>query len=112
MREYIDVRGTEKAYDSGRWIGRSIRTTSVLTKPMSQRVRKMVGGKNIPSSSCSWAALSSILTNLSHSALPFSFNSDSGIQASKYVGFCASYILISLAYELDRRGERGAYTPF
>lgn len=28
IREYIDVRGTEKAYDSGRCVGRSMRTTS------------------------------------------------------------------------------------
>ena len=27
-REYMDVRGTENAYDSGRWVGKSIRTAS------------------------------------------------------------------------------------
>ena len=29
IREYIDVIGTENAYDSGRWMGRSIRTASM-----------------------------------------------------------------------------------
>ena len=29
MSEYIDVSGTENAYDSGRWLGRSIKTMSV-----------------------------------------------------------------------------------
>lgn len=28
MNEYTDVSGTEKAYDSGRWVGSSIKTTS------------------------------------------------------------------------------------
>lgn len=30
IKEYIDVSGTEKAYDSGRWVGRSMRTASTI----------------------------------------------------------------------------------
>ena len=28
IKEYIEVKGTEKAYDSGRWVGSSMRTAS------------------------------------------------------------------------------------
>lgn len=75
MREYIDVRGTEKAYDSGRWIGRSIRTTSALTKPMSQRIRKVVGGKK-----------------LEHTIV-FFFLGGSFLDLDKLIPFCTSLLI-------------------
>ena len=85
----MDVKGTENAYVSGRGTGKSIMTTSYL-KHMS-KVEEPRRRGNEPGSSSSTSVRSSILTNLSHSAWPFSLSNVSGSHANKYVGFTASY---------------------
>ena len=46
-REYIEVNGTEKAYDSGRDVGKSINTPSVWGRCQQQRQRYAMGGTDL-----------------------------------------------------------------
>lgn len=115
IREYIEVTGTENAYDSGR-VGRSMRTAS-----MALVQRSIVRKRNIhiPSSSSSTPVLSSILVNLSHSLWPLSLSKPSGIHARRYVGFAASCYLDESAVKhlgectnpLHQRDKSGDVVP-
>lgn len=100
MSEYIEVRGTENAYDSGLWFGRSMKTTS--TVQLGQSVKRITTRCGVPSSSSSSVDDSSILVNFFHSSSPFSFRRLSGIHARKYTAFVASYIDESVHVQLLR----------